>query len=170
MPSISRAVKRAMVGTSLSWQSPHQLDVVIARMRDTSVPEQSAVPEGDLFIQQRRLGPTRLRVSAMRQGTKNGNAAEFSGRLEPTAEGCRLEGHIRLANMVRLILMVMFAVPGWVLIKAITSDQAPASGIAVALFVIVVLSGFVVFMAFGFAQREPFLRSWLMDAVTADGQ
>jgi hypothetical protein len=170
MPSISHAVTRAVVGISVSCQSPHQLDVVIARMRDTSVQGQGAALEGELFIQHRRLGPSRLRLAAIRQGTKNGNAAEFSGKLEPTAEGCRLEGRIRFANMVRLILMVMFAVPVWVLITAIATDQAPANGIVVALFIVVALGGFVVFMALGFAQREPFLRSWLKDAMAADGQ
>jgi hypothetical protein len=170
MRSISRAVKRAMVGTAVSLQSPHQIEVVMARVRDTSVPGQNGAMEGDLFIQQRRLCPTRLRVAVLRRGTKNGNAPEFSGKLEPTAEGCRLVGHIRLANIVRLVLMVMFAVPGWVLITTLATDQAPANGIVVALFMFVVLGGFVVFLALGFAHREPFLRSWLRDAVTADGQ
>jgi hypothetical protein len=110
-----------------------------------------------------------VRVAAMRAWTKNGNAPEFSGRLEPSAGGCRLEGVIRMSVWARIVVTAMFAVPAWVLIMAVVSpDQAPAGGIILPLFVLVVLGGFVVFMAGGFAEREPFLRSWLQDAMAPD--
>ena len=106
----------------------------------------------------------------MRQGTKNGNAPEFSGRLEPTTQGCRLEGVIRFANLARLILTVMFAVPGWFLVAAFATGRSPAGGILFPLFMLVALCGVVVFFALGFAEREPFLRAWLQDAMALGAQ